>query len=156
MCKDGDKALGSPLRGPRAICIGDGNLWIAMREGNSLWRMDLGKGTMHHVAGNGKSGFAVENGPAKDAEFRAPRGIAFGPDHCVYLCDTGNHTIRRVDPKAGTISTVAGQSTVKKFSGDSGPAAKATLANPHGIGFGPDGTMYIGDSDNHRLRKVAR
>lgn len=155
MCNDGDRAAVSPLRGPRALCIGDGNLWIAMREGNSLWRMDLERGTMHHVAGSGKSGFKVESGAAKGAEFRAPRGIAFGPDHCVYLADTGNHLIRRVDPAKRTISVVAGQPAVKGFAGDGGPATAATLANPHGIGFGPDRTMYIGDSDNHRIRKVS-
>jgi streptogramin lyase len=153
--KDGDVANASPLRGPRAVCVGGGSLWILMREGNSLWRVDLATGKVHQVAGTGKAGFAVADGDAKDAQFGAPKGIAYGPDNCVYIADSDNHIVRRIDPATGHIGLVAGQPKQSGFGGDGGPPDKASLNNPHGVLVAPDGTIFIGDSDNHRLRRIS-
>ncbi|MCE9608404.1 MAG: hypothetical protein K8U03_26270 [Planctomycetia bacterium] len=151
---EGATAVGSPIFGPRALDIDGETMWIALREGSSVWRLDLAKGTLHHVSGTGKRGFAVVEGPAKDAQYDSPKGIAVGPDKLVYVVDSSNHLIRRIDPAKGTVSIVAGVPKTAKFSGDGGPATEAHLANPHAIGFAPDGTIFIGDSDNHRVRRV--
>ena len=70
--------------------------------------MDLKAGTLHHVGGDGKAGFAVADGPVKEARFNGPKGIAVGPDGMVYVVDSGNHVLRKIDPAKGTMTVVAG------------------------------------------------
>ncbi|WP_254513772.1 hypothetical protein [Anatilimnocola floriformis] len=151
----GEKAEGNPVLGPRALVIADDVLWIALREGHSLWKIKLGVGTWQHVAGTGKKGFSGDGGPAMEATFDGPKGIALGPDKNLYVVDTENHAIRLVDTQTGKISTYAGQGPKHKgASGDGGPATSATMDRPHGICVGPDGAVYIGDTLNHRVRRV--
>ena len=151
-----DKApfASAPLRGPRAVDFdADGNLWLALREGNALYKLDLKAGTIHHVAGTGKSGFTGNGGPAKVATLSGPKGVSIGPDGKVYLADTESHSIRVVDPKAGTIDLLCG--TGQKGDGPDGPEPqKCKLARPHGVFVDADGAVYIGDSENHRVRVV--
>lgn len=151
----GTTASGRPMIGPRALFVDGQALWIALREGHSVWRMDLPSGVLQHVAGTGKSGFTGDGGPAKEATFDGPKGIAIGPDKCVYVADTENHAIRKIDLATGIISTVAGAGPMHKGgTGDGGPATSATMDRPHGICLGPDGALYIGDTLNHRVRRV--
>jgi streptogramin lyase len=151
----GQPTLGRPMIGPRALFIEGGVLWIALREGHSVWKMDLASGVLAHVAGTGQRGYGGDGGPAKDATFDGPKGIAVGPDKAVYVVDTENHAIRRIDTKTGTISTIAGRGPQHKGGGgDGGPPTAATMDRPHGIGIGPDGTVYIGDTNNHRVRRI--
>jgi len=152
---DGQTAAGKPMKGPRALFVDGGTLWIGLREGHSVWRMDLATGMLKHVSGTGKPGFTGDGGPAKDATFNGPKGIAVGPDKCVYVADTENHAIRKIDLASGTISTIAGSFPLKKGGeGDGGPATDATMDRPHGICVAADGTVYIGDTLNHRVRRV--
>lgn len=154
--KEGQSIEGTPVIGPRALIIDGDTMWIALREGHSVWRLDMKAGTLHHVAGTGKSGFSGDGGEAATATFNGPKGIAVGPDKCVYVVDTENQAIRKIDPAKGTIETVAGSGPkAKGATGDGGPAVKAEMNRPHGICVGPDGAIYIGDSVNHRVRKVA-
>jgi streptogramin lyase len=153
--EDGQTALGRPMLGPRALFVQGNTLWIALREGHSVWKMDLASGKLAHIAGNGKKGFTGDGGPAKAATFDGPKGIALGPDGNVYVMDTENHAVRKVDPKSGLVSTVAGSGPqAKGGSGDGGPATKALMDRPHGICVGPSGAIYIGDTNNHRVRRV--
>jgi streptogramin lyase len=153
--RDGQTAAGQPLLGPRALFIDGPTMWIALREGHSVWRLDMPRGKLAHVAGNGKKGYRGDGGPAAQATFDGPKGIAVGPDKCVYVVDTENHAIRKIDPKAGTIQTIAGSGPKNKGdSGDGGPATDAKMDRPHGICVGPDGAVYIGDTLNHRVRIV--
>jgi streptogramin lyase len=152
--REGGLAIREPVFGPRAVCVANGELWIALREGHSVWRLDLQSGKLHHVAGNGKPGYQVDRGPAKEALVNSPKGIDLGPDGRIYLVDNSNHCLRTIDPKAYTIETIAGQGGKKGFGGDGGPAAKSLLNNPHGVGFGANGEIYIGDSDNQRVRAI--
>jgi streptogramin lyase len=145
-----------PMIGPRALFIDGGTLWIALREGHSVWRLDLASSELAHVAGTGKRGFTGDGGPAASATFDGPKGIAVGPDKAVYVVDTENHAIRRIDLASGTIATIAGSGPKHQGGGgDGGPATKATMDRPHGICVGPDGVVYIGDTNNHRVRRVA-
>jgi streptogramin lyase len=151
----GENAQGKPMIGPRALFIDQGTLWIALREGHSVWRMDLQSGVLAHVAGSGTKGFTGDGGPAKDATFDGPKGIALGPDGDVYVMDTENHAARRIDMKTGVISTIAGMGPRHEgASGDGGPATQGMMNRPHGICVGPDGSVYIGDSLNHRVRRL--
>ncbi len=148
-------AQGKPMLGPRALYIQGNDLWIALREGHSVWKLDLTGGILSHVAGSGKKGFTGDGSVAKSATFDGPKGIAIGPDGNVYVMDTENHAVRKIDLKSGFISTVAGSGPQSKGgSGDGGPATKAQMDRPHGICVGPDGAIFIGDTNNHRVRKV--
>jgi streptogramin lyase len=153
--QDGGLARGNPILGPRALFINDGVLWIALREGNSVWRLDLETGRLVHVAGTGAAGYTGDGGPAKEATFDGPKGIAVGPGGDVFVVDTENHAIRRIDGKSWIVSTVAGGGLQSGgFGGDGGRATSARMDRPHGICVGPDGALYIGDTSNHRVRRV--
>lgn len=152
---DGQQARGKPLLGPRALFIERGTLWIALREGHSVWKMDLESGMLSHIAGSGQKGFTGDGGPAKDATFDGPKGIAVGPDGNVYVMDTENHAARKINLTTGLISTIAGMGPQHAGGGgDGGPAIKASMNRPHGICVGADGAVYIGDTLNHRVRCV--
>lgn len=153
--EDGQLAQGNPILGPRALFIEGDTMWIALREGHSVWKLDLSDGRLHHVAGTGQKNFSGDGGPAKQATFDGPKGIAVGPAGNVYVVDTENHAVREVDPKSGTISTVAGQGPRHRGGGgDHGPANQAEMDRPHGICVAKNGTIYIGDTLNHRVRSV--
>ena len=150
---DGAKLANAPLNGPRAIDFDkDGNMWLALREGNAIYRLDLEAGTIHHVAGTGQKGFTGNGGLAKQATFSGPKGISVAPDGKVYFADTESHSIRMIDVIKGTIELVAG--TGERGDGPDGDPLKCTLARPHGILVDADGTIFIGDSENHRVRVI--
>jgi sugar lactone lactonase YvrE len=154
--KDGQKAAGAPVLGPRALFIQRDTLWLALREGHSVWKLDLRDGIWRHVAGTGKQGFAGDGGPARQAAFNGPKGIALGPDGSIYVVDTENQAIRKIAPD-GTISTLAGVGPQGRgYGGDGGPATAARMDRPHGVCVGPDGAVYIGDTNNHRVRRVTQ
>jgi streptogramin lyase len=150
---DGAKLLDAPLNGPRAIDFDkDGNLWLALREGNAIYRCDLQAGTIHHVAGTGQKGFTGNGGPARQATLSGPKGISVAADGNVYFADTESHTIRMIDVRKGTVELVAG--TGERGDGPEGDPLKCSLARPHGVFVDADGTIFIGDSENHRVRVI--
>ncbi|MDP2310149.1 MAG: hypothetical protein Q8P18_29295 [Pseudomonadota bacterium] len=139
-----------------AIATGpDGNLYVADTENNRIRRIDLGTGLITTVAGNGTAGFGGDGGPALDAMLNLPRDLEFDTDGSLWVADTDNHVIRRIDLSAGTIETVVGTASAG-FSGDGGPALEAELDRPFGIEFGTDGNVYVTDTYNHRVRVVNR
>lgn len=150
---DGAPLAGTPLNGPRALAFApDGDMYIALREGNAVYRLDMQAQRLHHVAGTGAKGYTGDGGPATEATLAGPKGIEVGPDLAVYLADTENHAIRRIDAASGVISTVAGDGTV--HDGPDGDPLKCGLARPHGVYVDRAGNVYIGDSENHRVRIV--
>jgi DNA-binding beta-propeller fold protein YncE len=152
--EEGMEAAGHAMLGPRALAVSGGALWIALREGHSVWRMDLKTRKLARIAGTGKAGH--RDGPAREATFNGPKGIAVGPKGDLFVADTENHAIRRIDVAAGTVTTIAGAGPASRgYGGDGGPAAKAKLDRPHGIAVGPDGAVYVGDSENGRVRRIA-
>lgn len=151
--RDGQAARGNPILGPRALCVDGNNLWIALREGHSIWRMDLRAGTLHHVAGTGEAGFAGDGGPARTAKFNGPKGIALALGESLFVADTENHAIRRIDLRSGIISTIAG--TRPDAAEEAERDDEVRLNRPHGICVGPDGTVYIGDTLNHLVQRAA-
>ncbi len=150
---DGAPIAGTPLNGPRAITVApDGNLYLVLREGNAVYRMDPAAGRIFHVAGTGVTGYDGDGGPAKLARLSGPKGIAWSPDQSLYLADTESHTIRRIDLKSGIITTVAG--TGQRGDGPDGDARQCKLARPHGIFVTSSGAVYIADSESHRIRTL--
>lgn len=157
---DGAKIAGTPLNGPRAIDFDrQGNLWLALREGNAVYKLDLKEGTIHHVAGTGKQGFTGNGDPAKLATLSGPKGLSIAPGGDVYLADTESHSIRMIDLKKGTIELVAG--TGEKGDGPNnacsdGEPLRCSMARPHGVFVDRDGTVFVGDSEAHRVRLINR
>lgn len=152
---DGSPIQGTPLKGPRSLDFDkDGNLWLATREGNQVFKFDLKAGVIHHVAGTGKKGFTGHGGPAKEATLSGPKGIAIDADGNVWLADTESHSVRLIDVKKGTLELIAG--TGKKGDGPDGDPLKCDMARLHGIYVDADGGIYIGDSEAHKVRVLRR
>ncbi len=150
---DGAKLAGTPLNGPRTLTFDRrGDMFVALREGNVVYRIDMKQKTLHHIAGTGEKGYAGEGGPAKKATLSGPKGISIGPNGGVYIADTESHTIRRIDLKSGIITTVAGDGS--QHDGPDGDPLKCGLARPHGVFVDSQGVVYIGDSENNRIRAV--
>ena len=148
---DGATFAEAPLHGPRAIDFDrDGNLWLALREGNAVFRLDLRTRTIHHVAGTGKKGFTGHGGPAKLATLSGPKGLSIGPDGNVYLADTESHSIRRINVRHGTLELIAG--TGVAGDGPDGDPLACKMARPHGVFVEADGSVIVGDSEAHRVR----
>src|SRR5208282_1098671 len=110
------------------------------------------------LAGTASEGYAGDGGPALSAKFMAVSGIAIDAKGNVYVADTQNYRIRKIDPASGIITTIAGSGQVWPmgggFSGDGGPATAALLQLPQGVGVDSAGNLYIADSNNNRVRKV--
>jgi streptogramin lyase len=131
---------GTPLNGPRAIAVApNGDLYLVLREGNSVYRIDAATQHFHLLAGTGETGYTGDGGPAKSAKLAGPKGIAAAPDGTLYLADTENHAIRRIDAKTGRITTVMGD------------GKRGALARPHGVFAAADGRVFVADSENHRI-----
>jgi sugar lactone lactonase YvrE len=151
--RDGAPIAGTPLNGPRAIDFDrEGNLWLALREGNAVYKFDLRAGTIHHVAGTGQKGFTGNGGPAKHATLSGPKGLSIGPDGNVYLADTESHSIRMIELKKGTLELIAG--TGQPGDGPDGDPFQCRMKRPHGIFVDADGHVYVGDSEAHRVRII--
>jgi streptogramin lyase len=150
---DGAPFAGAPLSGPRALDFDQaGNLWLALREGNAILKLDLVRGTVHQVAGTGAKGFSGNGGPAKEATLNGPKGISIAPNGNVYIADTENHAIRMIDVKKSTIELIAGNGT--RGDGPEGDPLKCQLSRPHGIFVDADGSIFIGDTEAQRVRVI--
>ena len=144
---------GTPLNGPRSIDTDDeGNVYLVLREGNAVFRIDRRSRRLARIAGTSETGFSGDGGPALAATFNGPKGIACARDRSLYVVDTENHAIRRVDLKTGSIATVLG--TGRRGDGPDGDPLQCAMARPHGVCF-HKGALYVSDSENHRIRVLA-
>jgi DNA-binding beta-propeller fold protein YncE len=152
---DGGPASAAAIAGARAVEVGpDGTVFILERQGNTLRAVDPQGGLITTRAGNGAKGYSGDDGPPLAATFNGPKELAVDGEGNLFIVDTENHAIRRIDARTGTISTVAGSGR-RGGGGDGGPATAAELDRPHGVAVGPDGALFIGDTNNHRVRRVA-
>jgi sugar lactone lactonase YvrE len=159
---DGGPAVDAQLTGPRGLAVdAAGNLFIA-DSGNHAVRKIAVDGTITTVAGNGNRGFSGDGGSAKRARLNTPTAVAIDSKGNLYIADTLNHRIRKVN-SAGTIVTVAGSGAISAvghstggfgFSGDGGLAVDAQLSIPEGVAVDSRGNLYIADTGNDRIRKV--
>jgi len=152
---DGGPAVSASLSFPLATAVDkQGNLYIVDSGNNRLRIVSAATGIISTVAGiSGSCGFSGDGGPASAAAMCKPAHVAVDQQGNLFISDTGNNRIRRVDHATRIISTVAGNGT-RGFSGDGGPADKAALNSPQGIAVDSHGVLYILDTGNSRIRKV--
>jgi len=148
---DGATVRGTPLNGPRTLAMApNGDLYLALREGNAIYRIDAGTQTLHRIAGTGEQGYSGDGGPALTAKLGGPKGLAYSTDRQLYVADTENHVIRRIDLSTGTIITVLG--TGVRGDGPETDPLQCRMARPHGVFVDMSGNLYVGDSEAHRIR----
>jgi sugar lactone lactonase YvrE len=150
---DNGPATAAKLSGPSAVVTdAAGNTFIADANNSRVRRVDFATGIITTVAGSGVSGFGGDGGQAVDAQINSPQGLAIDVDGSLYIADTNNHRIRKVDLN-GVIRTIGG-SGVAGYSGDNQPATAAALSSPSGIAIDGQGNLYIADTGNSRIRKL--
>ena len=153
-CGDGGPAT-QAFVSPYGLAVGpDGSIYIG--EANSRIRKVTPDGIIRTIAGTGVPGYSGDDGPANLAQLSAPLSLALGPDGSLYIADQQNFRIRRIGPD-GIITTVAGigpGASCLGSVGDGGPATLARLCSPQGVAVGQDGSIYIADTANNRIRRV--
>lgn len=210
---DGGPAVKAQLNEPYEIRFDSkGNMFFVEMKNNLVRRVDAETGTITTVAGTGKLGFAGDGGPANRAQLNRPHSIVIDKAGTIYICDIGNHRIRRVDAKTGLISTFAGTGQKKTtpdgakiegtplngpraldidangdlilalregnavyrldmktqtyrhlagtgksgYTGHGGPAKLARLSGPKGVAVGPQGDIYLADTESHTIRVIRK
>ncbi len=147
---DDAPVAGTPLRGPRTMAMApNGDLYLALREGNAILRIDARTQTLHRIAGTGEQGYAGDGGPALAAKLGGPKGLAYAAGQ-LYVADTENHVIRKIDLTSGLISTALGTGT--RGDGPETSPLECKLSRPHGLLADATGRLYVTDSEAHRIR----
>ena len=140
------------LREPFGVAFDPaGNTYVVEMAGNRVTVLDEA-GRASVLAGTGEKGFGGDGGPAAAARLNGPHHLLMGPDGALYVADTWNHAVRRIDLGTRRITTVAGTG-VKGFSGDGGPAREARFGGVYNLAFHA-GRLYVCDLDNRRIRAV--
>lgn len=149
---DGGPAVAAQLNEPRGIALdAAGNLYVADLNNHRIRRVDAG-GTITTVAGTGAAGFSGDGGAATAAQLNSPFGVAADGAGRIYIADSANYRVRRVDA-GGTIATIAGIGT-PGYGGDNGPALAAQFQFIFGIFRDGTGNLFLADGNNHRIRRV--
>jgi sugar lactone lactonase YvrE len=159
---DGMPALGALMNQPKAVVVSPttGAIFVLDTRNHRIRRIGT-DGVITTVAGGAMPGYAGDGGPPAAAQFAFQMandnpepggGLAIDDQDRLYVVDTENHRVRRIDLAADVIETVAGNGT-SGFAGDGGPATEASLAWPRDAAV-RDGRLYIADTDNHRVRVV--
>ncbi|HEV2709300.1 MAG TPA: Ig-like domain repeat protein [Edaphobacter sp.] len=149
---DNGPATAARLDSPQGLALDGNNLYIADTHNQRIRRLDLTTGVIITIAGS-TVGFSGDNGPATAAQFNLPTALAVDANHNLYIADSRNHRIRRITP-AGVITTVGGNG-IQGFGGDNGLATAASIDSPAGLAVDAAGDLYLSDTHNHRIRKIA-
>lgn len=138
------------------LAYADRKLYVSDTLNDRVRVVDLDAGTIDTVAGNGTSGYAGDGGPATEAALYHPRDLEIGPDDDLYIADTNNGAVRAVDLASGAIRTVAGTGALGLDLTEGKLATETMLRRPFGIAFDPDGNLFVMDTINSRIVRVAR
>lgn len=145
-------AAATTLRCPSHLAADSaGNVYVAEPERNVVWRIDS-YGLIAPLAGTGDRGFGGDGGPADKALLASPHGLAVDGQGNLYIADSFNHRIRKVDP-TGQIETVVGVGE-PGYGGDGGPAIAAVLRRPSGVALAAGGELLVADTGNNRIRRI--
>ncbi len=151
---DGGKYSMASFAGPRALAfINPDRLMVCEREGNQIREINLKTKMIRKIAGTGKSGYSGDGDNPLQAVFKGPKEMKVNSKGEIFIVDTENHVIRWIKQDYSQILTLCGNGK-SGFSGDGLDANKSSLNRPHGIAIASDGTIYIGDTLNHRIRRV--
>jgi len=151
--QDGADAVSQPLVDPRAAAVDrKGNVYILERGGHALRVVDV-QGKIRTVVGTGKAGLSGDDGPALKATLKGPKHLCIDLEDNVIIADTANHVIRKYTPGDGRIVRIAGTGKLG-MSGNGGDALAVSFNEPHGVFVHPNGTLYIVDSNNHRVFRL--
>jgi DNA-binding beta-propeller fold protein YncE len=148
---DGGPATEARLSSPMDLAFdADGNLLVADTFNHRIRRIDS-RGLITTIVGDGKKNYSRREGSALEVSLNNPQSLALDRDGNLFIADTYNFVVRKID-RTGKLTTVAG--TEAGLAGDKGPATKAQLNLPQAVAIAPDGTIYISDSANSRIRRV--
>ncbi len=151
---DGAAATSATLRSPRGVAVdSSGDVYIADSQNERIRKVTISTGNIETIAGTGTAGSSGDGGLATAAQINFPHDLTLDASGNVYICDTFNGLIRKIDVSTGNISTVAGTNTTG-FSGDGGLATAAELNFPRGLTLDAAGNLYIADYSNNRIRRV--
>jgi sugar lactone lactonase YvrE len=151
---DGIPAVQAKLHSPYDVALDSrGNVYIA-DFGNHRIRKVGKDGLIHTIAGTGVAGYTGDNGPAVQARLRGPYNVAVNAEDHVFISDSFNHVIRRVDHN-GIITTIVGAGR-RGYAGDGGPATSALLDTPQAVVFDHRGNLIFSDEHNNAIRKISR
>jgi sugar lactone lactonase YvrE len=153
---DGGPAVSAALNEQTALALDKkGRLYIADQSNHRVRSIDLGTGRISTIAGTGEAGYAGDGMPAQEAILSGPSGLAVGPEGALYIADTFNGRIRKVEVDTGIISTVAGDGAEYRYQGN--PQEFSTsLSRPYGIALDAEGHLLMTDSDSHLIRRWHR
>jgi sugar lactone lactonase YvrE len=147
------RTIASGLAQPRTAAVAaNGDIYITDTYHHQIRRLDA-SGAVTTIAGNGYAGSSGDGGPATEASLDTPHGVAVDNRGNVFIADSPNHRIRKVNLATGTITTVAGTGR-EGFGGDGGPATAARLNRPRFLIVAPDGSLIVADTANYRVRRI--
>ena len=149
---DSGPATAAQLDSPQGLALSTNVLYMADTHNHRIRKLDLATNLITTIAGT-TAGFDGDTGPATKAHLNLPTAITFDANQNLYIADTANHRIRRIEATTGIITTNAGNGT-QGFSGDSGPATAASIDSPTGLAVDTAGSLYLADTHNHRIRKI--
>jgi len=151
---DGMSATKASLSRTNGVAIDrDGNLLVIDYDSHSIRSVDGRTGIITTVAGNGEGGYSGDGGPATEAALWHPEGVSIDSRNNIFIADSMNNRIRRVDAKTGVITTVAGRGS-QGYSGDGKPAMDAELGMPYDVFVDSEDDLFIGDYANNCVRRV--
>jgi sugar lactone lactonase YvrE len=149
---DGGPAARARFKVPTSVAFDrKGNLYVADRDNGAVRK--IGKdGSITTVAGTGVLGYSGDGGTAVKAQLDQPQGFAFDRAGNLYISDSANNRVRRIDAR-GVITTVAGNGR-HGYSGDGGPATRAKLSDPYGLALDTGGNLYVAEPDDGVVRRI--
>lgn len=151
---DNGPAVQASVSHPYSVALdAAGNLFISERSSNRIRRVDAASGIITTAAGNGTSGWSGDGGPAANASLFFPAGISFDSSGNLYIADTANQRIRRVDGQTGIITTVAGNGAFQ-IAPDGSVAVNASLSQPAGVAVDRSGNVFISELGSSSIRRI--
>jgi len=152
---DGGPATNAQLFEPYEIRFApNGDMVFVEMKNHIVRRVDAKSGRISTIAGTGKSGFSGDGGPAISATLNRPHSIQFGPNGNLYICDIGNHRIRKIDMKSGAISTFCGTGKKQQAPDGSAIGPNTPLKGPRAIDFDSDGNMWLALREGNAVYKI--